>query len=577
MKFRYNLFIFIIVIPLIFSNANSQVLETKSLSTERGYEPVEITFDTTYFDSLYLSYLSGIPTSQLFLYAYYSGQGWQPIPFQIDEDNADPFVPSDDVIDSTDVLIFLAKDLGDKVYQKTWIENPESQSNKRYEIEIVDLKDRSKKGWCYLFISSTLSEQDKSQTKYVEVDTINDVIMSSFYQIDYGGKWYPENILITTKAEGNNQDFYDRTKVRFIMLIAGGNWLTLTEDNLVIDPDSTMQHTINPVVRLKRKIPLKVLVYGQPFGKAPKFTMTYYPYSVVFSGDIGLENYRGLARVKYVRMSYDLNSSATNTKFFSGDSTGIKNQNILIDGSGSLDNADTSMVKNTKNWTMVSGTPGTMLTINDVRYESNPPVVPPEPHAQYLYYWDDKSGSVLAGSEYPSENDVDTGDSTSYGDHGMFFESYALTDSLHYISTTYFIGKDQSGETAQNMFDKFITPLKDPSSVNIQSQDYVTNVKLTGENHLPSEYRLKPNFPNPFNPNTTITFELPEDNIVSLQVFDVQGSHIITLVNQKLDAGVHNFIWNGRDKNNNMVSSGIYICTIRTDVFTASQKMLFIK
>jgi len=569
MKFRYNLIIFIITIPLIFANVNSQVLETNSLPTQRDYEPVELKFNPANFDSIYLS---GVPTSQLFLYAYDDGLDWRPIPFQIDE--KDPFKPSNNAIDTTDVLIFLTKDLGDKVDEKTWIGNPESQSNQRYEIEIVDLRDRSKKGWGYLFISPTLTEQDKSPG-YLSIDTDNDIITSEFYQLNYGGKWYPENILVTTEGKGNNQDFYDRTKVRFIMLLAGGNWTELTEDELIIEADSTIQYTPNPIVRLKRKIPLEVYFFGQPSGRKVKFSMTYYPYSTVFSGDISLEDFMGLARVKYVRMSYDLNSSAMNMKFFSGDSNGIKNQNILIDGSGALDNADTSMAKNKKNWTMVSGTPGTMLTINNVSYKSNPPVVPPEPHAQYLYYWDDKSGSVLDGSEYPSGFglNLDTGDSSSYGDHGMFFESYALTDSLHYISTTYLLGKDQTGETAQNMFENFNAPMLRY----IREQKYSTGVNLVDYNRLPTKYRLRPNFPNPFNPTTNITFDLPQDDNVNLKIYDIQGRHIITLINKKLNAGVHNFTWDGRDKNGQLISSGIYICTIKTDLFNASQKMIFVK
>ena len=568
MRNRYKLLMMMFVILFIFSNAFSQVLETNSIPLERKYEPIELKFSTLDFDSLYLS---GIPTSRLFLYAYYSGQGWQPVPFQIDEKDA--FKPSNNVIDTTDVLIFLTKDLGDRVDRQAWINNPESQSNQRYEIEVVDLRDRSKKGWCYLFISSSLTEQDKSPTKYISFDAQNDIIMSDFYQITYGGKWYPENISVTTDGGGNNTDFYDRTKVRFIMLLAGGNWTRITEDELVTQADSTIEYTQNPVIRLKRKIPLEIYFFGQPSGRTVKFSMTYYPYSMVFSGDISLEDFQGLARVKYVRMSYDLNASAVNMKFFSGDSNGIKNQNVHINGTGDLDNTDTSMIKNEKNWTMVTGTPGTMLTLNNVRYESNPPSDPLEPHAQYLYYWDNSSGSILSGVEYPAEFDWDSGDSASYGDHGMFFESYALTDSLHYLSTTYLLGKDQTGETAQNMFDNFNAPVLRY----VREQKISTGVEVADSDLIPTEYRLRPNFPNPFNPNTTIAFDLPKRDHIALKIFDLQGKLVRTLVDQGLNAGIHNYTWDGQDNRGQLVSSGIYIYSIQTDVFTASRKMAFVK
>jgi len=567
MKIRYQLCIFMMCCCLILTNASSQVLETKSLSTERGYEPIEIKMEKSYFKLLHQQ---GTPTSQLFLYAYYSGTGWVPVPFQIDEKNA--FDPPNNVLDSTDVLIFLAKDLGDKVTNGNWIENESAQSNKRYEIEIVDLRDRSKKGWCYLFISSTLTEQDKSDVKYLSVDIEGDKVIGKYYQLDYSRKWYPENISITTEGGGANQDFYDRTKIRFIMLV-GGLWATLLEDDLFTHPDSIINYTPNSVVRLQRKIPLELYLFNQPSGRKVNFSMVYYPYSALFSGEIGLDQFIGIARVKTIRMSYDLNSTATGMKFISGDSNGVKNQNKLINGDGFLDNVDTSLVEGDKNWTMVTGTPGTMLTLNNVRYESNPPTVPTEPYDQYLYYWDDLSGGTLPNRNIDPTYDWDTGDSSSFGDHGMAFESYALTDSFHYNSTTYYLKGDVSPNTAQTIFQNFNAPMLRY----IREQAYLVNVERTNDDQLPAEFRLRPNFPNPFNPTTNIIFDLPKNDFVALEIFDVRGKHIITLVNENLPAGVHTYLWDGRDKNSNMVSSGVYICTIKTKAYHASQKLVFVK
>jgi hypothetical protein len=302
--------------------------------------------------------------------------------------------------------------------------------------------------------------------------------------------------------------------------------------------------------------------------------MIFYPYSTIFSGEIGgLDQFTGIAKVKMVRMSYDLNPAALGMKFFSGDERGLRNQNISVNGNGSLDNVDTSLVRKTKNWTMATGVPGTMLTINNVRYESNPPTVTPEPYEQYLYYWDNLSGSTLPPRIVDSQYDWDTGDSLSYSDHGMAFESYALTDSFHYNSTTYFLGSNQSAATAQTMFANQNNLLLR----SVRTQAYASGVASSDNDQLPAEFRLHPNFPNPFNPGTTITFDLPKDDKVALQIFDIQGREIITLIDKNLKAGVHSFVWNGRDVNNNLMSSGIYICTIKTTVFSASQKMAFVK
>ena len=575
MKTRYRFLPVIIMFCLIIGSANSQVLELNSLSkTERGYEPVEIKTEIASFNLLFQQ---NIPTNQLFLYAYHSGTGWVPIPFQIDEN--DPFAPSNNQTDESDILIFLAQDLGDRVTLGNWIDNVDSRNYKRFEIEVVDPQDKDRKGWCYLFVSATLTNQDKSPVKYVSYDPNSDVVNSKYYTLDYGKKWYPSNISVTAEGGGANQDFYDRTKIRFIMIFGGTLWTTLVEDDLQVPPDSVIQYSANSVVRLKRKAPLKLYLFGTPASEV-RFSMTYYPYSSLFSGKIGLDQFVGIASVKAIRMSYDLNPVANNMKFFSGDVNGIKNQNIVIDGAGNLDNVDTTLIKNENNWTMVTGAPGTMLTVNDVLYRSNPSAVPPEPFDQYLYYWDDKSGKSLPVRTIDAINDFDTfnrDDSLnsfgSYGDHGMAFESYALTDSFNYNSMTYFLKNNLPPENAQNIFNNINNPLLRY----VRAQDFLTGVETGNENRLPSEYRLRPNFPNPFNPSTQISFDLPVRDNVKVQIFDVQGRLVFTLVDAKLNAGVHNYSWNGRDSLGKSISSGIYICTIKTDAFSASQKMIFVK
>lgn len=575
MKLRYRFLAVIILFFGIIGSANAQVLELNSLSnTERGYEPVEIKMEASYFDLLFQQ---NVPTNRLFLYAYHSGTGWEPIPFQIDENDA--FKPSNNQTDESDMMVFLTQDLGDRVTFGTWIDNEDSRSHKRYEIEVVDPVNRDNKGWCYLFVSSTLTEQDKSPVNYISYDNNTDIVSSKYYQLDYGKKWYPSNISVTQDGGGTNQDFYDRTKIRFIMIFGGTLWTTLVEDDLQVPPDSTIKYSANSVVRLKRKVHLKLYLFGNPSSDV-KFSMTYYPYSSLFSGQVGLDQFIGIAAVKAIRMSYDLNPLTNNMQFFSGDVNGIKNQNITINGSGNLDNIDTTLIKNENNWTMATGAPGTMLTVNDVLYKSNPSAVPPEPFDQYLYYWDDKSGKSLPVRTIDQVNDFDTfnrSDSLnsfgSYGDHGMAFESYALTDSFHYNSTTYFLKSNLSSDKAQAIFDN----LNNLTLRYVRAQDFLTNVDNLDESGLPTKYRLRPNFPNPFNPSTLISFDLPVSDNVKLQIFDLQGRLVTTLVDIKLSAGVHSYSWNGRNSLGKSISSGIYICTIQTKNFTASQKMVYVK
>ena len=91
------------------------------------------------------------------------------------------------------------------------------------------------------------------------------------------------------------------------------------------------------------------------------------------------------------------------------------------------------------------------------------------------------------------------------------------------------------------------------------------------------KFDLKDNFPNPFNPRTTISFDLPEDIVVSLKIFDLSGRKIRTLVNEPKSAGTHQVVWNGQDDHGNSVASGLYVYRIQAGDFVQSRKMLFMK
>ncbi len=85
------------------------------------------------------------------------------------------------------------------------------------------------------------------------------------------------------------------------------------------------------------------------------------------------------------------------------------------------------------------------------------------------------------------------------------------------------------------------------------------------------------NYPNPFNPTTTISFSLPEDGDVELSIYNVKGQKVKQLVNDQLSAGQHSIEWNGKDANNKSVSSGIYFYKISTGNSSAMKKMLLLK
>ncbi len=92
-----------------------------------------------------------------------------------------------------------------------------------------------------------------------------------------------------------------------------------------------------------------------------------------------------------------------------------------------------------------------------------------------------------------------------------------------------------------------------------------------------SEYRLGSNYPNPFNPTTTIEYSISENSFVTLEVFNVLGQKVKTLVSDTKEAGNHSVKWNGTNELNRQVSSGVYFFKLKTNNFTQTRKMLLIR
>ncbi len=97
------------------------------------------------------------------------------------------------------------------------------------------------------------------------------------------------------------------------------------------------------------------------------------------------------------------------------------------------------------------------------------------------------------------------------------------------------------------------------------------------ENGLPSVFALSPNYPNPFNPSTVISYQLPVNSKVRLNIYNTLGQEVRTLVNGKQSAGFKKVIWNGRNNQGVSVSTGVYICRMQAGSFVQSRKMILVK
>ncbi len=106
-------------------------------------------------------------------------------------------------------------------------------------------------------------------------------------------------------------------------------------------------------------------------------------------------------------------------------------------------------------------------------------------------------------------------------------------------------------------------------SLNLERGMTVNNEEVSG---LPEKYDLKQNYPNPFNPSTSISFDLPATSNVILNVYDMLGRKVATLVDKSMNAGTHNVQFDA-----SQLSSGMYIYRIEAGAFTSIRKMMLIK
>jgi len=94
---------------------------------------------------------------------------------------------------------------------------------------------------------------------------------------------------------------------------------------------------------------------------------------------------------------------------------------------------------------------------------------------------------------------------------------------------------------------------------------------------LPKQFALYENYPNPFNPETTITFSVPEDNAdVRLEIYNMLGQKVAALLDGRMAQGVHTITWDGKNSHGEKVSAGIYVCRMTAKDYNKTIKMTFL-
>ena len=159
-------------------------------------------------------------------------------------------------------------------------------------------------------------------------------------------------------------------------------------------------------------------------------------------------------------------------------------------------------------------------------------------------------------------------------------ENIPLAVNTSYLNEEYIIlvygisGETLSGDKI-HLFTSNNYEIKSSHIVNIIGESMSVN---RANELLPDTFNLSQNFPNPFNPNTSIQFTLGTGEMVSLNIFDIQGRLVNSLINSNYyNSGTYNLIWNGKNSMGIQVPSGMYFYKLVSKNYTLTKKMILMK
>ena len=151
------------------------------------------------------------------------------------------------------------------------------------------------------------------------------------------------------------------------------------------------------------------------------------------------------------------------------------------------------------------------------------------------------------------------------------------------INDSYAISYDNNGELSGRSFISgnginYNDNISNYGNVNIRSKiSYINELNSESIINNPNDYKLYTAYPNPFNPVTSLRYDLPEDGLVNITIYDMIGRIVKTLVNTSQTAGFKSVQWNAINDRNEPVSAGLYLYTIQAGEFRQTKKMVLLK
>jgi hypothetical protein len=141
-------------------------------------------------------------------------------------------------------------------------------------------------------------------------------------------------------------------------------------------------------------------------------------------------------------------------------------------------------------------------------------------------------------------------------------EAIVRYEELFGVDENLIVLKAAMGESVDDLVEQFNLAKKNISPENLDSQNG------------PDKFVLNENYPNPFNPETSISFHVPrKDARVRIEILNILGQKVITLLDRSMPRGEHVLVWDGKNAQGTRLSAGVYICTMTAETFSKSIKM----
>jgi hypothetical protein len=367
--------------------------------------------------------------------------------------------------------------------------------------------------------------------------TAADTIEGLTFTLGHHEKGFVDYLAVPPSVGGSGTDILDRQKFRIEIFP-----FSVNEDdfqNAMVPPD----RVVDGPIRVLKEVNLNVVIFLNTINLS--LFMQYFPYSLAISAALNLDSIP--LPLQLIRQSLDFNENAIGMTFY--------NMNVpagvTIDGNPDAVPQTPVLFYPEVNWSHISGIPGSVVMLS--RFAP--------------------LGPALFGQYYKDDDVIDpddTGDGKSFGDNGLLITGLQSSTGLLPLDISgFFLPPNLPALVGEQLAEL----QEAPPPLNLEAQNYsgVTALQIAG-NNIPETYELKQNFPNPFNPITVISWQLPVSSPVKLSVFNLAGQKVAILLDEKQPAGSHQIEFDATG-----LASGVYLYRLEALGSVQMRKMVLMR